>query len=109
MSRKSIILKCFNKIGTVKEYLKFMHETTQSIKLMDCVMFEASSETEKAWCFDWSELYKQGECGKRFYYAPKSACKEIKNDHYVNADGTLVNNVKFILMPDWVGSRIGSW
>ena len=76
---------CFDKVTTVSEYLKEMHRTITEIKTIDCMMFVADSETEKAWVFDWQTTYD--------YY------------HYEN--GKMVTDKKFILMPLWVANGIG--
>lgn len=105
--------KCFDKIQTTSDWIKFFREfnampVTKQVEFgdLDCWIEEASQETEKAWCFDYSALYKEGKCSRRFYYAPKSQCKLLRNDYYRNEDGSLYRG-KFILVPAWVGNRIG--
>lgn len=105
--------KCFDKIQTTSDWIKFFREfnampVTKQVELgnLDCWIEEASQETEKAWCFDYSALYKEGKCSRRFYYAPKSQCRLLRNDYYRNEDGSLYRG-KFILVPAWVGNRIG--
>lgn len=106
--------KCFDKVQTTSDWIKFFREfnampVTKQVELgnLDCWIEEASQETEKAWCFDYSALYKEGKCNRRFYYAPKSQCKVLRNDYYRNEDGSLYRG-KFILVPAWIESRIGA-
>ena len=98
---------CFDKVTTVSEYLKEMHRTITEIKTIDCMMFVADSETEKAWVFDWQTTYKNKKCSRPFYYAPKSQCKVLINDYYHYENGKMVTDKKFILMPLWVANGIG--
>lgn len=105
--------KCFDKVQTTSDWVKFFKEfnalpITKQVELgnIDCWIEEACSETEKAWCFDYNALYKDGKCSRRYYYAPKSQCKVITNDYYINKDGSYQKG-KFILVPAWIWCRIG--
>lgn len=105
--------KCFDKVQTTSDWVKFFKEfnalpITKQVELgnVDCWIEDACSETEKAWCFDYNALYKDGKCSRRYYYAPKSQCKVITNDYYINKDGSYQKG-KFILVPAWIWCRIG--
>lgn len=105
--------KCFDKVQTTSDWVKFFKEfnalpITKQVELgnIDCWIEDACSETEKAWCFDYNALYKDGKCSRRYYYAPKSQCKVITNDYYINKDGSYQKG-KFILVPAWIWCRIG--
>lgn len=100
------VVKIFNEISKVSEFLKTRHENSQKTLhgvisyIEDCDFFNPCRETEKAWCFDmgdeWFKFYS-----KRFVYAPKSVCKVMENDYYIEKDGTLQKE-KFVLVPRWV-------
>ena len=98
---------CFDKVTKVSEYLTEMHRTLTEIKTIDCVLLPSDGETEKAWVFDYRNTYKNKDCSRPFYYAPKSQCKVLVNDYYHYEDGKMVKDKKFILMPLWVFNRIG--
>lgn len=100
--------KCFDKIQTTADWVKFFKEfnslpVMEQVKLgdIDCWVDVACKETEKAWCFDYTALYKKGECGRRFYYAPKSKCKVITNNYYINKDGSFQEGTH-VLVPAWI-------
>lgn len=107
--------KCFNKInGKVSEWVKFFKEfnampVNQQIKFgnIDCWVCEADSETEKAWVFNYTKLYEQGDSYKRFYYAPKSQCKVLENDYYIDEDTKAFHKGTFVLVPSWIHCHFG--
>lgn len=106
--------KVFDKIGkNVSEWIKFFKEfnakpVTEQVELgdIDCMIEEADSETDKAWVFDYTALYEKGKCSRRFYYAPKSQCKVLENDYYVDEDGSYHKGT-FVLVPAWIDREIG--
>lgn len=100
--------KFFDTTTKVSEFLAAMRVCTKEIKLPDCDMLPADSETEKAWMFDFKKIYEDGKCSRRFYYVPKSQCKVLENDYYINEDGSLITDVHFILMPKWLASKVGA-
>lgn len=108
MRKNPYKIYCYDKITKVSEYLKEMHRSTAEIKTLDCGMAFVDSETEKAWVLDYRKLYEDHKCSRKFYYVPKSQCKVLENDHYVNEDGTLVTDRKFILLPAWLERKVGA-
>lgn len=100
--KRSKILNVFDKISKVSELLSAWRslETNFDYRGVDCDWEEAIGETEKAWKFDLGKSYKK-VANNRFVYAPKSVCKIIENDHFVDENGSL-RTTKFILVPTWV-------
>lgn len=108
MRRDPHKIYCFDRITKVSEFQHELKRVLTEIKTIDCDLLFPDSETEKAWKFDYTKLYEEQECSRRFYYAPKSQCKVLKNDYYINEDGTLVTDRKFILAPWWLAVEIGA-
>lgn len=102
MAIKSTYLKAFDTITKVSEYLKAIKtlETNFKYKDLDCGMFPVASETMGAWRFDMGERH-DFLSKYRYVYAPKSRCKLLENDHYINEDGSRCTE-KFVLVPRWI-------
>lgn len=102
MKKTSTYLKVFDTITKVSEYLSAIKrmETDFDHRDIDCGMFPVDSETERAWKFDMGERH-DFISKHRFAYAPKSKCKVMINDHYVNENGSPCT-VKFVLVPKWI-------
>lgn len=92
------IVKCFDKIEKVSQFNEIRHENCEKTfkgaisYIEDCDFFHPVRETEKAFCFDMGEDHTTL---KRFVYAPKSKCKEIEDDFYIEKE-------KLVLVPRWI-------
>lgn len=100
------IVKIFDKITKVSEFVKIRSENCQKTingfipYIEDCDFYNPCRETEKAWCFDMGEDWSK-YASKRYVYAPKSKCKLIENDYYIEKDGSFQKE-KFVLVPRWI-------